>query len=65
MATKHPAPATKNSRAAREQAEQAAVYSVLSPLDHDGVRYAIGETVELSEAQAAPLLDHTVELLAG
>lgn len=36
-------------------------YEVLSPLEHDGVRYAIGERVQLTAAQAAPLLGHTVK----
>lgn len=34
-----------------------ASYEVTSPLEHDLVRYEVGETVELTEAQAAPLLD--------
>ncbi len=31
-------------------------YKVLSPLRHDGDNYAVDETVELTEKQAAPLL---------
>ena len=37
-----------------------ALYEVASPLDHDGTRYAIGESITLSEAQAKELLGHTV-----
>lgn len=37
------------------------VYEVTSPLNHDGDVYAIGDQVELTEAQAAPLLGHTVQ----
>ncbi|MGE0671965.1 MAG: hypothetical protein AB7O64_02810 [Methylibium sp.] len=37
-------------------------YTVKSPLDHDGKRYAIGKSVELTEEEAEPLLGHTVEL---
>ena len=33
-----------------------AAYAVLSPLHYDGDRYEIGETVELEEPVAAPLL---------
>jgi len=35
-------------------------YEVISPLNHDGTPYAIGDTVDLADAQAAPLLGHTV-----
>lgn len=38
-----------------------AVYKVLSNLEHDQVLYAPGDEVELTEAEAAPLLNHTVE----
>ena len=34
-----------------------AAFEVMSPLEHDLVRYEVGETVELPEAQAAPLLN--------
>ena len=30
-------------------------YTVVSPLDHDGDSYAVGDPVELTEAQAAPV----------
>lgn len=36
-------------------------YTVVSPLEHDLVRYEIDEEVELTAAQAAPLLGHTIE----
>lgn len=39
-------------------------YEVISPLHHDGQAYAIGELVNLTERQAAPLLGHTVRLPA-
>ena len=35
-------------------------YVVISPLNHDGDVYAIGDEAELTDAQAAPLLGHTV-----
>ena len=34
-----------------------ATYLVLSPLNHDQIDYAAGETVELSSDQATPLLN--------
>lgn len=49
----------------RKQAAAAATtaaYEVVSPLDHDGDHYAVGDTVDLTEAQAAPLLGNTVKL---
>ena len=39
-------------------------FDVISPLDHDQERYEPGEQVELTEAQAAPLLGHTVKPVA-
>ena len=36
------------------------VYIVISPLEHDGDQFAPGATIELTDAQAAPLLGHTV-----
>lgn len=38
-------------------------YTVISPLEHDLELYAVGKEVELTEAQAAPLLGHTVQPL--
>lgn len=52
------------------QADQAkATFNVISPLVHGVLvkdkpvetRYEIGDQVELTEAEAAPLLGHTVE----
>lgn len=40
------------------------LYEVTSPLNHDEVDYAIGEQVELTEAQAEPMLAHTVKPIA-
>lgn len=58
MATK----ATKAPQVKKPAAEgPTAVYEVTSPLKHDGVDYAVGEGIELTEAQAAPLLGHTVQ----
>lgn len=37
------------------------VYTVTSPLEHDHVRYEIDDEVELTAAQAEPLLGHTVK----
>lgn len=42
-----------------------AKFEVLSPLQHDKVDYAIGETVELTEEQALALVPHTVKPLAA
>lgn len=36
-------------------------YTVLSPLTHDGKYFAAGASVEMSEAQAAPLLGAVIE----
>lgn len=45
----------------KPKAEQTAgSYIVQSPLDHDGERYAPGDSVELSEDQAKPLLEAKV-----
>lgn len=33
-----------------------AKHKVQSPLDHDKVRYDVGDTVDLSEKESAPLL---------
>ncbi len=38
-----------------------ASYTVIAPLSHDQFDYAIGETVELTEAEAKPLLGLAVE----
>jgi len=35
-------------------------YEVLTPLKHNDVRYQPGELVELSEAEAAPMIPSTV-----
>lgn len=42
-----------------------AVYIVISPLSHDLVEYVIGDEVALADAEAAPLLGHTVRLLTA
>lgn len=36
-------------------------YEVISPLQHDLESYAPGDPIELTDAQAAPLLGHTVK----
>lgn len=59
MATKAK-PASKPTR--REPGDVKA-YEVVSPLNHDGEDYAIGDQVELSDLHAAPLLGHTVKPL--
>jgi hypothetical protein len=46
--------------AASKKADKA-TYTVVSPLNHDNEPYAVGEEVELTEAQAAPLVPHTVQ----
>lgn len=38
-------------------------FEVISPLQHDLVDYEVGSTVELTAAEAAPLLGHTVKAL--
>lgn len=50
--------ATAKKTAAADAAK--ATYVVISPLEHDQVLYEIGEEVELTDAQAEPLLGHTV-----
>lgn len=40
-------------------------YRVISPLDHDGELYAVGDDVALTDAQAASLIGHTVAAVAG
>lgn len=57
MATTKPARKTPETKAA---AATTARYEVVSPLRHDGEPYAVGDEIDLSEAQAAPLLGHTV-----
>lgn len=37
-------------------------YIVLSPISHDGVAYTIGEEIELTDSQAAPLTGYAVQL---
>jgi len=36
------------------------LYDVISPLSYDHDDYAVGDQVELTDEQAAPLLGHTV-----
>lgn len=55
MATANP-----TNDAAKGAAEKAA-YIVVSPLQHDKKDYLVGDEVKLTEAQAAPLLGHTVK----
>jgi hypothetical protein len=60
--------ATRNPTSADQADAKTATYTVISPLVHGVLvkdkpvetRYEIGETVELTEAAAAPLLRHTV-----
>lgn len=47
----------------KKAAGATAKFEVISPLQHDGEEYAIGETVELTEAQALALVPHTVKPL--
>jgi hypothetical protein len=54
--------ATKSKQAAAAE-QTAAAYEVTSPLEHDGVRYAAGETVELTAAQAEALLGVAVKAM--
>ena len=37
-------------------------YICNSPIDHDGKRHEIGDTIELTEGQAAALPSHAVSL---
>lgn len=43
-----------------DDAPQVMAYTVISPLSHDQVWYAVGEEIELTDSQAAPLLGHTI-----
>lgn len=51
--------------AAKAKGPDALDHEVLSPLEHDGVRYAIGDVLALTEAQARPLLGHTVRAVGA
>lgn len=53
------APATKT--AAKGAKAETAPYTVLSHLDHDGAPYEVGDEVELTAAQAEPLLGSVVK----
>lgn len=65
--------ATRNPASAGQADAKTASYTVISPLVHGVLvkdkpvetRYEIGETVELTEAEAAPLLGHTVKPAQG
>lgn len=46
---------------AKKAPAAAKTYEVTSPLNHDLVDYEVGSTIELTEAEAAPLLGHTVK----
>lgn len=48
--------ANKKTLANAEDPKQIADYDVLSPLKHSGTLYDVGDTVALSESEAAPLL---------
>lgn len=54
------ASAAAASKKAGAAAPATGTYKVVSPLEHDGELYAVGDEVALTEAQAAPLLGHTV-----
>ncbi|MGE0388445.1 MAG: hypothetical protein AB7Q97_27285 [Gammaproteobacteria bacterium] len=41
---------------AKKDTGPAKTYTVASPIEHDKEHYAVGETIELSEPQAAALL---------
>ncbi|GCL64322.1 hypothetical protein [Pseudaquabacterium pictum] len=64
--------ATNRNPASAEQAKTA-TYNVISPLTHGVLvkdkpvetRYEIGDQVDLTEAEAAPLLGHTVQPVKG
>lgn len=45
----------------KDAAAKKAPYIVISPLQHDGDSYAIGDQVELTNAEAAPLMPDTVK----
>lgn len=53
--------ATKIDKTAKAETKN---YEVLGNLQHDGEPYAKGDTVALTEAQAAPLLGEVVQLAA-
>jgi len=52
------APKTPEAQAAKATKKR---YVVISPLRHDGERYAEGDEIELSQAVAEQLLGHTVK----
>lgn len=64
-AKKEPARIPATVDAAKAKGPDALAHEVLSPLEHDGVRYAIGDVLALTEAQARPLLGHTVRAVAA
>ena len=47
---------TKNSAAAAAQAVPVSSFWALSPVEHDGVRYQVGDPVRMGAEEAAPLL---------
>lgn len=53
----------KKTPATKAEAAVQALYEVVSPLNHDGESYAIGDQVELTAARAEPLLGHTVKIV--
>lgn len=53
------------SKKAGAAAQATSTYTVTSPLEHDGELYAVGDPVELTDAQAAPLLGLVVSRAAG
>ncbi len=46
---------------AKKATAAATTYEVISPLNHNLVDFEVGSVVELTEAEAAPLLGHTVK----
>lgn len=57
MATSNP----KNTSASKAEDAPKAEYEVLSRLDHDGETYLPGSTVQLTDAQAAPLIGGAIK----
>ena len=60
MATEKKHPGTSSTAMKPVADAPTADYDVISPLSHDCVDYVIGDTVALTDAQAAPVLGQAV-----
>lgn len=61
-----PKPSASNQKPVPKPKDQTKrTYTVVSNLQHDGFDYDPGEDVELTKAEAEPLLGHTVKAKEG